>query len=158
MPVAFTSTSTSNAFGPCSSTTSIVSGSPAFHATAALVFMRAPFQCDMTGTLPRKASKPHDTTWTRNPPPRAAPQGRPPPRRYDGTRPSPDHADGSVLRGFPGNGDPRTQHQVGEGVEGPLDGSALFQVLDGDDARIGFHVRLQRRLQPARESGVVDEH
>jgi hypothetical protein len=39
MPVALISTSTSPACGPCNSTSSIVSGAPAFHATAALVFM-----------------------------------------------------------------------------------------------------------------------
>src|SRR3982750_1087490 len=38
MPVAFTSTSTSPARGPSRSTVSIVSGAPAFHATAAWVF------------------------------------------------------------------------------------------------------------------------
>src|SRR4051812_25369297 len=38
MPVALTSTSTSPAFGPWSSTVSMVSGAPAFQATAAFVF------------------------------------------------------------------------------------------------------------------------
>ena len=40
MPVALISTSTSPAFGPSRSTVSIVSGAPAFQATAARVFMR----------------------------------------------------------------------------------------------------------------------
>src|SRR5437868_2302424 len=39
MPVALISTSTSPARGPSSSTSSMVSGAPAFQATAALVFM-----------------------------------------------------------------------------------------------------------------------
>src|SRR5262249_7330715 len=41
MPVAFTSTSTSEAFGPSSSTSVIVSGLPFSNATAARVFMAA---------------------------------------------------------------------------------------------------------------------
>src|SRR5690606_39801687 len=44
MPVALISTSTSPSRGPPSSTSSMVSGWPAFQATAALVFMRCSFQ------------------------------------------------------------------------------------------------------------------
>src|SRR6476659_1640327 len=45
MPVAFTSTSTSPARGPSRSTVSIVSGAPAFQATAAWVF-KSVLLCD----------------------------------------------------------------------------------------------------------------
>src|SRR5690606_22588526 len=48
-PVALISTSTSPAFGPSSSTSSIMSGFPASYATAALVFMVARVACSAHG-------------------------------------------------------------------------------------------------------------
>jgi hypothetical protein len=51
MPVALTSTSTSPAFGPSSSTVSIVNGTPAFQATAARVFIAALLQSAPTRVM-----------------------------------------------------------------------------------------------------------